>query len=128
MKPQPMITCSSVSTSSRWYQRVLGFESAHGGDEYEMLMSDGALVLQLHEIDPHEHPELLQFGEAPFGNGVALWFETSSFDADVERVRSTDATVIEDVHVNPNAQHREIWLRDLDGYVVVISSPHGDIG
>jgi catechol 2,3-dioxygenase-like lactoylglutathione lyase family enzyme len=123
-----MITCSSVSASSDWYQRVLGFESAHGGDEYEMLMSAGAMVLQLHEADAHEHPALLREGEPLGGNGVALWFDTDSFDADVERVRSTDAEVVEDVHVNPLAQHREMWLRDPDGYIVVLSSPYGDVG
>ena len=128
MRPQPMITCSSVAGSSAWYQRVLGFESAHGGDEYEMLMSDRQLVLQLHEFDAHEHPALLQDGRPLGGNGVALWFDTSEFDADVERVRSTTADVVEDVHVNPNAQHREVWLRDPDGYVVVLSSPFGDVG
>ena len=128
MRPQPMITCTSVSGSSEWYQRVLGFESAHGGDEYEMLMSDGATVLQLHEVDVHEHPALLREGQPLGGNGVALWFDTATFDADVERVHSTDAEVLEDVHVNPLAQHREIWLRDPDGYVVVVSSPYGDVG
>ena len=128
MRSQPMITCTSVSGSSAWYQRVLGFESAHGGDEYEMLMSEGALVLQLHEVDADEHPELLRDGEPLGGNGVALWFETSSFDADVERIRSTDADVVEDAHVNELAQHREIWLRDPDGYIVVVNSPYGDVG
>lgn len=127
MRPQPLITCTSVSGSSAWYQRVLGFESAHGGDEYEMLMSDGALVLQLHEVDAHEHPALLRDGQPLGGNGAALWFESTDFDADVERIRSTDADVAEDVHVNPLAQHREIWLRDPDGYVVVLSSPYGDV-
>jgi catechol 2,3-dioxygenase-like lactoylglutathione lyase family enzyme len=123
-----MITCASVSASSDWYQRVLGLERAHGGDEYEMLMSGGALVLQLHEIDVHEHPAMLRADEPLGGNGVALWFETSEFDSDVERIRTTDADVVEDVHVNPLAQHREIWLRDPDGYVVVLSSPYGDTG
>jgi hypothetical protein len=28
---------------------------------------------------------------------------------------------------NPLAQHREIWLRDLDGYVVVVASTYGTI-
>ncbi len=123
-----MLTCTSVAVSSEWYQRVLGLESAHGGDEYEMLMSDGAMVLQLHEIDAHEHPSLLREGQPLGGNGVAVWFDTATFDADVERVRSTDAEVLEDVHVNPLAQHREIWLRDPDGYVVVLSSRRGDVG
>jgi hypothetical protein len=29
-------------------------------------------------------------------------------------------------HVNPAPQHREMWLRDPDGYVVVIASPDGE--
>ena len=128
MNPQPMITCSSVSGSSEWYQRVLGLTSAHGGDEYEMLVAGDALVLQLHEVDPHEHPELARPDQPLGGNGVALWFDTAEFDDHVARIRTTDADVIEDVHVNPNAQHREIWLRDPDGYVVVLSSPYGDVG
>ncbi len=128
MRAQPMITCTSVSGSSEWYQRVLGFESAHGGDEYEMLMSNGALVLQLHEVDVREHPAMLRDGQPLGGNGVALWFESTEFDSDVEQIRSTEADIAEDAHVNPLAQHREIWLRDPDGYVVVLSSPHGDVG
>ncbi len=128
MRPQPMITCASVSASSDWYQQVIGLESAHGGDEYEMLMSNGALVLQLHEIDVHEHPSMLRVDEPLGGNGVAVWFETDEFDRDVERIRTTDADIVEEVHVNPLAQHREIWLRDPDGYVVVLSSPYGDAG
>jgi hypothetical protein len=28
--------------------------------------------------------------------------------------------------VNPTPGHREIWIRDLDGYVVVIASPDGE--
>jgi len=31
------------------------------------------------------------------------------------------AVVVTDVHVNPNAGHRDIWLRDLDGYLVVLA-------
>ncbi len=123
-----MITCSSVSGSSAWYQGVLGVESAHGGDEYEMLMSDGALVLQLHEIDAREHPAPIRDGQPIGGNAVALWFHTSTFDDDVERIRAAGAEVVDDVHVNPNARHREIWLRDPDGYFVVLSSPFGDVG
>ncbi len=126
MQPMPMLTCSSVSGSSDWYQRTLGLTSAHGGDEYEMLMAGDRLVLQLHEVDAHEHPYLVRDGEA-FGNGVAVWFETADYSAAVERARSSGADVLEDDHVNPLANHREIWLRDPDGYVVVVSSPYGEI-
>ena len=124
MIPQPMLTCRTVSASSEWYQRTLGLTSAHGGDEYEMLMYDGALVLQLHEVDAPEHPYLVDPAER-FGNGVAVWFESAEYPAAVERARAVGAEFLEDDHVNELAHHREIWLRDPDGYVVVVSSPFG---
>jgi catechol 2,3-dioxygenase-like lactoylglutathione lyase family enzyme len=124
MVPQPMLTCSSVSDSSQWYQRTLGLTSGHGGDEYEMLMYDGTLVLQLHELAAHEHSHLVRAGE-PLGNGVAVWFESSEYAAAVAHARASGSEIVEDDHENPLAHHREIWLRDPDGYVVVISSPFG---
>jgi hypothetical protein len=30
--------------------------------------------------------------------------------------------------VNPAPQHRELWLRDPDGFVVVLASPDGEAG
>lgn len=36
--------------------------------------------------------------------------------------------IIAEPHVNPAPQNREIWLRDPDGYVVVIASPDGESG
>lgn len=130
MRPMPMLTCTSVSGSSDWYQRVLGLVSAHGGDEYEMLTfgADGPLVLQLHEVDAHEHRHLVREGEPLGGNGVAIWFETDDFSQVAERIRDAGAEILEDVHVNPLANHREIWIGDPDGYVVVVSSPYGDVG
>jgi hypothetical protein len=32
--------------------------------------------------------------------------------------------IVTDVHLNPNAGHWEIWLHDLDGYLVVIAEPY----
>jgi hypothetical protein len=36
------------------------------------------------------------------------------------------ADVIEGPYVNPAPQHREIWLRDPDSYVVALASPDGE--
>jgi len=36
------------------------------------------------------------------------------------------ARVLEPLKMNPNAQHLEFWLRDPDGYVVVIAGRYGD--
>ena len=44
-----------------------------------------------------------------------------------QEARALAAEILEGPAVNPNAKHREIWLRDPDGYVVVLASAHGDI-
>jgi hypothetical protein len=62
----------------------------------------------------------------PIGNGVLLWFEVDNFPDVVARARQLKARVVRDVHVNPNAQHLELWIQDLDGYTVVIASRDGE--
>jgi catechol 2,3-dioxygenase-like lactoylglutathione lyase family enzyme len=121
--PQPLIVVRDVPASSRFYAQILGAESAHGGQEYEQLVSAGELVLQLHHIDVEHHHGPLASNDVPLGNGALLWFEVSDFDAAVRRARDAGAAVERDEHVNPNAGQREIWLRDPDGYLVVLAGP-----
>jgi len=59
---------------------------------------------------------------------VLLWFQVDNFDLVVRRARGLAAEIIEQPHINPGPRHREIWLRDVDGYVVVIASPDGESG
>ena len=119
---QMMLVVSDVEASSRFYCAVLGLESGHGGDEYEQLLHDGELVMQLHDDDTHDHHGMLA-DDVVRGNGVLVWFEVADFDAAVERVRASGAPIRADVHENPNAKQREIWFDDPDGYRVVISGP-----
>ena len=126
MRPQPLIAVRDVAASSRWYQHLLGGASGHGGDEYEQLVDrSGALVLQLHAWDAHDHPHLGDPAR-PRGNGVLLWFQVEDFDAAVLRAGALAAPVLEGPKFNPNARHHEIWLRDPDGYVVVLAGNPGD--
>lgn len=131
MRPQPLICVRDVEASSRWYQRLLGCESAHGGREYERLVSNGRLILQLHdwEVD-HDHGRIGDPQSRPYGNGVLLWFEVDDFDAAAARVDALQAEVVMPRHRNPpdgdgGPNHWEIWLRDPNGYTVVIASPDG---
>lgn len=107
--------------ASRWYQAVLGAKSGHGGDEYERIMLGGVMLMQLHAFEEEHHHGRIGDPELPLGNGVAVWFELDDFDGAVARSRALKAEVHTDVHVNPNAQHRELWLRDPDGYLVVLA-------
>ena len=118
-----MLVVSDVERSSRFYCDVIGFESGHGGDEYEQLLHDGELVMQLHHDDDDDDHAALVDPNVPFGNGVLVWFEVADFDAAVERARGAGATVERDAHTNPNAKQQEFWFRDPDGYLVVLAGP-----
>jgi hypothetical protein len=130
MRPQPLISVADVEASSRWYQRLLVCESGHGGPEYERLEADGRIILQLHRWDvAHHHGALGDPAVAP-GNGVLLWFEVDDFDAAASRAEALNADVVMPRHRNPpdgdgGPNHWELWLRDPDGYTVVLASRDG---
>jgi catechol 2,3-dioxygenase-like lactoylglutathione lyase family enzyme len=131
MHAQPLIAVTDVEASSQWYQRLLGCESAHGGAEYERLVSEGKLILQLHRFEvEHHHGHIGDPDDKPYGNGVLLWFELNDFDAAIARAAEMNAEVVVPRHRNPPSgdggpNHWESWFRDPDGYVVVIASPDG---
>ena len=121
-----MIAVHDVEKSSAWYCAVLGATSGHGGPEYEQLLVDDAMILQLHKLELGHHHGTIGDPALPVGNGVALWFEVDELDVAADRSKAAGATVQTDVHHNPNAGHRELWLRDLDGYLVVLASRSGE--
>ena|SRR5580698_10222279 len=131
IESQPLIAVRNVRASSRWYTELLGadgLEEHPHRDTYQRISRSGRLVLQLHAWDEEDHPNLVDADFAPLAHGVVLWFQVDDFDGVVERVRKLDADIIEGPLVNPAPRHRESWLRDLDGYVVVIASPDGEAG
>lgn len=127
MDPQPLLTVRNVPVSSLWYQAVLGFRSGHGGGDYDQLMIGDRIVLQLQSWDPAMHRHLGDPELVPYGNGVALWFLAPDFDEAVRRIRGNRVDLIEGPKVNTKARRREIWLRDPDGYIVVLASRPGDV-
>lgn len=124
VEAQPLIAVRNVRASSRWYCTLLGADSLPEHphrDRYNRISSSNRLILQLHVWDEEDHPNLVNPEAAPPGHGVLMWFEVDDFDGAVERSRRLDAQVIEGPQTNPNSGLREIWLRDCDGYVVVIA-------
>src|SRR4051812_1286154 len=76
MRPQPLISVEDVESTSRWYQKLLGCQSGHGGSEYERLIHGEELILQLHRWDvDHHHGAVGDPDNRSYGNGVLLWFE-----------------------------------------------------
>lgn len=134
IQPQPIICVSDVEASSRWYQQLLGCQSAHGGPEYERLVAgDGSLILQLHRWDVgHHHGPIGDPRRKPYGNGVLLWFSMplQDFEAAVSRAGAMGVEVVLPRHMNPpdgngGPNHWELWVRDPEGYMVVLASSDG---
>ena len=119
----PLICVHDVPASSSWYQKLLGCTSGHGGHEYERLIAGGKLVLQLHRWDvEHEHGPLGDPSLRPYGNGILLWFELDDFDAAASRAADLNAETLKERYLSENGNW-EYWLRDPDGYTVVLTSP-----
>lgn len=129
VRPEPLLAVRDVRASSRWYQTLLAVDSLPEHEHrnvYDRILCDGQLILQLHAWDKQNHPNLANRDAAQAGHGVLLWFEVGDFVAVVQRARSLNAPILEEPHVNPNSRQEEIWIRDPDGYVVVLAGPEGD--
>jgi hypothetical protein len=129
VEAQPLIAVRDVRTSSRWYGKLFAADSLpdhQHRDFYDRVYSSGRLILQLHAWDEERHPNLVNADAAPHGHGVLLWFQVDDFAATVARARELGAEVVLEPYFNPAPKHREMWLRDHDGYVVVIAGPDGE--
>jgi hypothetical protein len=119
----PMLFVDDVEASSKWYQQLLGAQSAHGGPEFETLMLDGRLVLQLHRADAEEHggPRLPE--GATRGAGVLLYVQVP----DVRATHTTAVSMRADIETTPSyidlARHTEFIVRDPDGYALSVFQP-----
>ena len=128
MQAQPLIAVHDVTASCRWYQQLLACGSDQVGPDSARLIHHGQIMLQLQRWDRQEFPHLGNPEVTPYGNGVLLWFQVDDFDAALERSSELDAAILEPPYININADQRECWLRDPDGYVVVLASRAGDLG
>ncbi|MEM9632702.1 MAG: VOC family protein [Pseudomonadota bacterium] len=127
-RSQTLLTVDDVLQSSNWYARLLRLrplgnsaEETHG-NTYNRLYHGDNLLLQLHAWDVEGHPNMVDRGRGPAGHGVLIWFEISDFNDAIERAHELAAEIIQGPLINPNSGQRELWLRDPDGYTVVLSA------
>ena len=125
MKCYPMIVVGDVAASSDWYQELLGLQSGHGGDDFEMLMSGHDIALLLHHVDAEEHAALTDPRELGPGGGVLLYFSVDDVQSVAVKAQAMNADVIDEPHENPKARAVEFSLRDPDGYALTISQWQG---
>jgi catechol 2,3-dioxygenase-like lactoylglutathione lyase family enzyme len=119
-----IIAVSDVPSSFKWYQSLFGqpeTQPAHA-DFGQILDSDGAVLLCLHQWGAHEHTSLMSREKATPGNGLLLFFRVDDFDMTLDRARALVARLEEQPHMNRNTGTHEFSLRDPDGYYVTISA------
>jgi catechol 2,3-dioxygenase-like lactoylglutathione lyase family enzyme len=119
-----IIGVADVSRSFEWYRSLLGLPEMAPAHDYfgQILDSDGAVLLCVHEWGAHEHPSLTSPHDAKPGNGLLLFFRVDDFDIALPRARALVSRLEEEPHVNPSTGTMEFSLRDLDGYYVTISA------
>ena len=122
IQAQPMIAVKDMRVSTNWYATLLGLEPGHGGGLYEQMLSEGQLVLQLHDMEIEDEHGKFRDASVPVGNGALLWFAVADFDKVVEAAKRLKARVDLPPYINPMSKHWEIWLRDPDGYRVVVAA------
>ncbi|MGB5555474.1 MAG: VOC family protein [Flavobacteriaceae bacterium] len=123
-KIDPIIAVKDVEASSKWYQSIFGCRSMHGGNEFDILVSENdEVLLCLHKWGTDEHPTMRDSSITP-GNGLILYFRTDKMDDIRQKVEKMRGIVEEDVHLNQNSRKKEFSLRDPDGYYLTITEFH----
>ena len=120
----PIIAVKDVVASSKWYQKIFGFKSNHGGDHFSVLVSDNnEIILCLHKWNENNHPTMISPNIA-VGNGLLLYFRTENMDMIYQNAIKTDCVIEEEVHLNPNSLRQEFSFRDPDGYFLTVTEFH----
>lgn len=123
-KLDTIIAVREISVSSKWYQSVFGWRSAHGGDHFDILVDEqNEVMLCLHPWHRDEHPTMMNPDVTP-GNGLILYFRTLDMHTIRENIRNIKHQVAEEIHRNPNSLQMEFSVRDPDGYYLTVSEFH----
>ncbi len=55
MKSQPLIVSKNVPKTAEWYCNLLGAKRGHGGKNYEQILWNNELILQIHDENSDNH-------------------------------------------------------------------------
>lgn len=119
MQVVTMLFVKDVEAASKWFQELLGVTSGHGGPEFEMLMTDGKLVMQLHLIEEGHHDHEVSTAE-PLGHGVVNVFYVEDAKAVYEQAKALQVELLSELHFNELAHMHEFVVREPNGYSIMI--------
>ncbi len=119
MQAITMLFVKDVEAASKWFQEFLGVSSGHGGAEFEMLMSDGQLLMQLHLIEQGHHDHEVSTAE-PLGHGVVVVLYVDDAKAVYDRAKSLQLELLSELHFNEIAHMHEFVVREPNGYSIMV--------
>ena len=123
-KLDPIFAVKDVEVSATWYKQIFGFNKAHGGKDFAVLVSENDdIILCLHKWGEHQHPSLTDPSIAP-GNGLILYFRTDKLETVRKNIDKIGGVIEEEIHLNTNSLKKEFSLRDPDGYFLTITEYH----
>ena len=124
MQIDPIIAVKDVPKASQWYQQVFGYTSQHGGNDFDVLLSEeGEIRLCLHRWGEHDHPSMKDPGITP-GNGLILYFRTNKLETIRQNLKNLDYPVAREIQLNPNSGMQEFSVVDPNGYYLTVSEFH----
>src|SRR5690606_40112276 len=115
VRTAPIIAVKDVQKSSKFYQKLFNCKSEHGGETFEILISENVVILCLHQWGDHEHPTMLN-AEKEHGNGLILFFRVDNLTEIFQNAEKLNAYIEKEIHYNENSLKDQFTLRDLDGY------------
>ena len=123
-KSDPIIAVKDVEASSNWYQAVFDCTSMHGGEEFDILVSEkDETLLCLHKWGHDGHPTMTDPNTTP-GNGLILYFRSDNMERIRKNAGNLDCIIEEEIHLNLNSKRMEFSLRDPDGYYITLTEFH----
>ena len=124
LKVDPIIAVRNVKESSKWYQSIFDCNSIHGGDTFDVLVSDkNDVLLCIHKWNAHDHPTM-QKPSGNFAQGLILYFRVENIVHIRARLKQLNYDVEAEIQMSPNSHQLEFSVRDLDGYYITVSEYH----
>ena len=119
-----IIGVADVALSYSWYQALFGQPGGASAqvDFGQILDTDRTVLFRLDQWGAHEHPPLSSSHVAQSGNGLLLFFRVDDFDEALLQARALVNKLEKEPHMNPATGTRELAIRNLNGYYVMVSA------
>ena len=114
--PVNIIAVRSVVKTSKLLSQLFNWKSSHGGDEFDILLSDQNIPsLLLHDFNAHEH-ERFKGLNRKLGVGQSIYVFVDDIKTVYAKVKIKKLEVVEVLFLNENSGANEFTFKLNEGY------------